>query len=55
MISADFNFSYNIYVSKLISDGLYNIERLTNEQYVVYPKYSAPIIDETKFKAIASA
>jgi hypothetical protein len=23
---------------------------LTNEQYLVYPKYSAPIIDENKFK-----
>ena len=32
-----------------------NIERLTNEQYLVYPKYSAPIIDENKFKVEVAA
>lgn len=51
MIKADFDFSMNIYVSKIISAGIYNLERLTNEQYLVYPKYSAPIIDKSKFKA----
>ena len=28
---------------------------LTNEQYVVYPKYSAPILDESKFKTEVAA
>lgn len=51
MIKADFDFSMNIYVSKIISAGIYNLERLTYEQYLVYPKYSAPIIDKSKFKA----
>lgn len=55
MIKADFDFSMNAYVSKIISPGIYNLERLTNEQYLVYPKYSAPIIDESKFKAEAAA
>jgi hypothetical protein len=55
MIKADFDFSMNAYVSKIISAGIYNIERLTNEQYLVYPKYSAPIIDESKFKVEVAA
>lgn len=55
MIKADFDFSMNAYVSKIISAGIYNLERLTNEQYLVYPKYSAPIIDESKFKVEVAA
>jgi len=55
MIKADFDFSMNAYVSKIISPGIYNLERLTNEQYLVYPKYSAPIIDKSKFKAEVAA
>lgn len=55
MISADFNFSKNIFVSELITTNLYNLERLTYEQYLIYPKFSAPIIDKEKFKQAASA
>lgn len=55
MIKADLDFSMNVYVSKIISPGIYNLERLTYEQYLVYPKYSAPIINESKFKAEVAA
>ena len=48
-VKMDFDFSPNIFVSTIISQGIYNLERLTQEQYLVYPKYSAPIIDKNKF------
>ena len=48
-VKMDFDFSPNVYVTDIITDGVYNLERKTEEQYLVYPKYSAPIIDKSRF------
>ena len=53
-VKMDFDFSQNVFVSTIISPCVYNLERLTFEQYLVYPKYSAPIIDKNKFIAVTA-
>ena len=53
-VKMDFDFSQNVFVSTIISPCVYNLERLTFEQYLVYPKYSAPIIDKNKFITVTA-